>query len=71
MDLFISILLIIFFLFGAFSLYTVAELISSVYGRRNDRTRIARLESSNEIFMSVAWFIAACVCILIFTLMVM
>jgi hypothetical protein len=70
MDLFISILLIIFFLFGAFSLYTVAELISSVYGRRNDRTRLARLESSNDLFMMVSWIIAACVCGLIFILMV-
>jgi hypothetical protein len=52
-----------------FSLSRVFELGHKVYKRRHDRTQIARLKSSNDLFMLGTWFIASFVCAFVFTVM--
>jgi len=69
MMLFKCLLILFFCLAGMFSLSRVFELGHKVYKRRHDRTQIARLKSSNDLFMLGTWFIASFVCAFVFTVM--
>ena len=69
MMLFKCILLLLFCLGGMFSISRVFELCLRVHRRKADRTRLARLESSNDLFLAVTWLLSSCVCALVFTVL--
>ena len=70
MMLFKCLLILFFCLGGMFSLSKVFELGIKVWEKRNDRTRIARLKSSNNLFLLVTWLITAFVCAFVFTVLI-
>ena len=69
MALFKCILIIFFCLGGMFSLSRVYDLSLRTWKRRADRSQIARLKTSNDLFMVATWMIAAVVCSFVFIVM--
>jgi hypothetical protein len=71
MLLFKCLIILFFCLGGMFSLSRVLELCIRVWERKADRSQIARLKTSNDLFLAVTWLISGMVCAFVFTAMIL